>query len=226
VATALAAEQPVLSSRDKLVASIAPIEGKTTAMRRATTRAEQRAATLAVRSAPTRHNTGTRGQIVHAGLDAVVRAIARYRRGGQLSAGGAAWLALVLRDQRVRDDAWSRMLPEYRAAHLPLWRDLTRLAQPGYVAAPATLLALVAWQSGNGALANAALDRALADDPAYQMAGLLRQAIDSGAPPTMARPPMTPEEVAAYYDAEEGKALPIPAPPGRTRRPRAAGSRG
>src|ERR1700756_5370090 len=38
-----------------------------------------------------------------------------------------------------------------------------------------------AWQRGNGALANMALDRALADDPVYTMAQLLRQAIDSGA---------------------------------------------
>jgi hypothetical protein len=60
--------------------------------------------------------------------------------------------------------------------------------------------AFVAWQSGNGALANVALDRALADNPDYSMARLLRQAIDSGAPPSMARLPMTPEEVAASYD--------------------------
>jgi hypothetical protein len=32
------------------------------------------------------------------------------------------------------------------------------------------------------------------------MAMLLRQAIDSGAPPSLARLPMTPEEVAASYD--------------------------
>ena len=44
-----------------------------------------------------------------------------------------------------------------------------------------------------------ALDRALADDPRYSMAMLLRQAIDSGAPPSLARLPMTPEEVAASY---------------------------
>jgi Domain of unknown function (DUF4192) len=49
-----------------------------------------------------------------------------------------------------------------------------------------------------------ALDRALADDPRYSMAQLLRQAIDSGAPPSLARLPMTPEEVAASYDALEG----------------------
>jgi Domain of unknown function (DUF4192) len=68
------------------------------------------------------------------------------------------------------------------------------------VAAPASLFAFVAWQSGNGALANVALDRALDDDPRYSMALLLRQVIDSGAPPSLARLPMTPEEVAASYD--------------------------
>jgi hypothetical protein len=93
----------------------------------------------------------------------------------------------------------------YRAAHLRLWTHLTRLARPGYVAAPASLLAFVAWQLGDGALANVALDRALADDPRYSMARLLRQALDSGAPPSMARLPMTPEEVAASYDAAEAR---------------------
>jgi hypothetical protein len=61
----------------------------------------------------------------------------------------------------------------------------------------------VAWQSGNGALANVALDRALAEDANYSMAVLLRQVIDSGAPPSLARLPMTPEDVAASYDALE-----------------------
>jgi hypothetical protein len=36
------------------------------------------------------------------------------------------------------------------------------------------------------------------------MALLLREALDSGAPPSMARLPMTPEEVAACYDDLEG----------------------
>jgi hypothetical protein len=35
------------------------------------------------------------------------------------------------------------------------------------------------------------------------MARLLRLAIDSGAPPSAARLPMTPEEVAASYDEQE-----------------------
>jgi hypothetical protein len=73
------------------------------------------------------------------------------------------------------------------------------------VAAPAALLAFVAWQSGDGALANVALDRALADDPRYSMALLLRQVITAGAPPSLARLPMTPEEVAASYDDAEAE---------------------
>ena len=58
----------------------------------------------------------------------------------------------------------------------------------------------------HGALANLALDRALADDPRYSMAMLLREAIDCGAPPSLARLPMTPDEVAASYDAVEAAA--------------------
>ena len=72
------------------------------------------------------------------------------------------------------------------------------------MAAPASLLAFVAWQAGDGALANVALDRALADEPRYSMALLLRQVITAGAPPSLARLPMTPEEVAASYDEAEG----------------------
>ena len=68
------------------------------------------------------------------------------------------------------------------------------------------LFAFVAWQAGDGALANVALDRALADEPGYSMAQLLRQVITAGAPPSLARLPMTPEEVAASYDDAEDDA--------------------
>jgi hypothetical protein len=43
------------------------------------------------------------------------------------------------------------------------------------------------------------------DPYGYLMAVLLREALDSGAPPSMARLPMTPEEVAAAYDAAEAE---------------------
>jgi hypothetical protein len=203
----------VLSCRAELAATVASVEGETAeSMHHATRRAEEHAAKLVARVARTGRRASARRLIAVSGLNAVAEAISRYRRGDQFdSDNDAAWLTVVLRDLRVRDDAWSRMDPCHREAHLRLWTDLTRRARPGYVPAPASLLAFVAWQSGNGALANVALDRALADNPRYSMALLLRQAIDSGAPPSMARLPMTPEEVAASYDELEA---PDPDDPG------------
>jgi hypothetical protein len=138
-------------------------------------------------------------------LIAIYRGGDRYTTDYQL-----AWITVALRDLRVRDDAWARMDPAHQDAHRRLWIDVIRRAQPGYVAAPGSLLAFVAWQAGDGALANVALDRALADEPGYSMAQLLRQVITAGAPPSLARLPMTPEEVAASYDdavddAEDGR---------------------
>jgi hypothetical protein len=195
---------PVLASREELAATLAPLAGESGDLMHAATRsAEERAARLVARVARSGHRRSARRLIAAAGIEAVIEAIETYRRGEAIPAGNAlAWLSVMLRDLRVRDDAWARMDPDYKEAHLRLWTDLTRLARPGYVAPPAALLAFVAWQTGNGALANVALDRALGDNPGYSMGHLLRQAIDSGAPPSMARSPMTPEEVAAAYDAE------------------------
>jgi hypothetical protein len=57
------------------------------------------------------------------------------------------------------------------------------------------------------------------------MALLLREALDAGAPPSMARLPMTPEEVVAAYDvAEAAEETPLasetPRTPGEGGRPR------
>jgi Domain of unknown function (DUF4192) len=203
-ALAAAASARVLSSRAELAATVAAVDGDVAeAMDRATRKAEEDVTRLIARAARSGRQASIRRLIATAGVRAVYEAIKRYRRGSSIGPETAAWLTVVLRDLRVRDDAWARMLPEHRAAHLRLWTDLTRMARPGYVRAPASLLAFVAWQSGNGALANVALDRALSDDPYYSMARLLRQAIDSGAPPSLARLPMTPEEVAASYDELE-----------------------
>ena len=56
-----------------------------------------------------------------------------------------------------------------------------------------------AWQCGEGALASIAIDRALACDPEYSMALLLREILDAGVPPSAARLPMSPEEVERSY---------------------------
>ena len=206
-AAAMAASgTPVLASREELAATLAPVTGPDAElMHQATQRAEEHALQLIERVARTGRRAAARRLIAVAGVEAVTQVIAAYRRGDHIPAGHcAAWLTVVLQDLRVRDDAWCRMDPEHCKEHVRLWTDITRLAQPGYVSAPAALLAFVAWQMGNGAVANVALDRALSDAPGYRMAQLLRQAIDAGAPPSLARIPMTPEQVAASYDEAEG----------------------
>jgi hypothetical protein len=197
-----------LPSREALAATIAPVTGtEAQTMAEATVRAEQAAALL----------TGRHGisALEEAGLRAVQAAIGLYRGGGSLPGPTAhAMLALVLRRVRVRDDAWARMDPAHRRAHQWLWTDLARHVQPGYVAAPACLLAVTAWQAGQGALASIALERALADEPGYSMALLLREAIAAGMPPSQATPPMTPGQVAASYRAKPEPPAPGGTPPG------------
>jgi Domain of unknown function (DUF4192) len=52
------------------------------------------------------------------------------------------------------------MDPAHLDAHRRLWIDVTRRAQPGYVAAPASLLAFATWQFREGRT-NVAFDWAL-----------------------------------------------------------------
>jgi hypothetical protein len=196
----------VLATRAAVAARVAPLGGiARESMRQATRRAERHIAQLLAKVRKSARLGAARHMIAAEGLAAVGAMIARYRDGGRFTSDyEIARITVALRDLRVRDDAWARMDPGHSGAHQRLWIDVVRRAQPRYVAPPAALLAFVAWQSGDGALANVALDRALADDPRYSMALLLRQVITAGAPPSLARLPMTPEEVAASYDEAEG----------------------
>lgn len=195
----------VLADREALAATLDSATGPVAAAVANAVRAAERRAGPLARSRPQ--------QLVETGHDAVDEAIAAYTSGGQLTnPDTVAQLAVTLKALPVRDYAWARMEPARAAAHQKLWTDLTRLAPPGYRAAPASLLAFTAWQQGDGALANVALDRALAAQPDYSMAQLLRQVINAGAPPSLARLPMTPEEVTASYGMPSRQ-------PGRARRP-------
>jgi hypothetical protein len=202
IPAALGEEVPVLASRAQVAASIAPVTGGAAeSMQQATKRMEKHVNQVITRVLQSAPLGAARNMIAAEGLAAVSDIIGIYREGGHCADDDqVAWLTVALKDLRVRDDAWARMDPACRDAHRRLWTDVVRRAQPGHVAAPASLLAFTAWQCGDGAFANLALDRALADDPGYSMAVLLRQVISAGAPPSMARLSMTPEEVAACYE--------------------------
>jgi hypothetical protein len=197
----------VLRSREELAARIAPVTGaEATAMRQATKRAEARVTRLLKRQPTSAGQPSGKALAIAEGIGAGHAAIARFQLGGDITPGEAAWLTVSFREIQVRDDFWCRLEPAGRQQNLRLLIELTRLAQAPYVARAATLLAFVAWQCGNGALANLALDRALEDGPKSTMAKMIREALDAGAPPELARVPATPEEVAEMYAERTAKA--------------------
>lgn len=185
---------PVLANRAAVAESIAPLTGEPAE----TMRTEVVRAARECKTHPKRFSDD--------GLVMMADLIANYRGPNEpIPFSMVADLLVALASLRVRDDAWSRMDPKHAEAHIRMWTHLTRLAPPGgFVAAPASLLAFVAWQTGDRALAQCALDRALADSPKYSMAVLLRQVISAGTPSSMARLPMSPEEVAESYTEKKG----------------------
>ena len=105
----------------------------------------------------------------------------------------AARVLRVLGDVRVRDVVLHRMIVADQRPSAPwdatvqLLEDLVRCAPPGEGAPAATLLAIVAWLRGEGALANVALDRTEEDDPEYRLGELTRQVMTSGVDPAVWR---------------------------------------
>ncbi|MEO6206250.1 MAG: DUF4192 domain-containing protein [Mycobacteriales bacterium] len=99
-----------------------------------------------------------------------------------LTAQEVADLAVWLHDIGLRDAILVRIVDESEhLLALLLW--LARMTAPPEDAAVCTLLAVTAWVRGDGALANIALDRALATDPDYSLATLVRIGLDRAVPP-------------------------------------------
>jgi hypothetical protein len=214
--TALAAAGlTVRADRAALAGTIAPVAEAAQSMREAIDRARRKAGQL-IDLEVVAAGGDPLLPIADAGRRSVKQAIALYRRGDEVADHDElAWLGFALGDLRVRDDAWARMDPQFNEAHQRLWIDLVRHLPPDFVAPPAALLAFTAWQAGDGALASIAIERALQADPAYSMALLVADALHAGLPPSAARLPMTPKQVAASY-ARRRRAV-RPSQPGRKR---------
>ena len=128
-------------------------------------------------------------------VDAIQAALDSGVSVGKLDAARVARYMTALRDVHVRDAvavASRRRRPrDQRAVALRaaqrFWLALTRSAPRGWVAPPATLLAMTTYRLGDGARANAALDRAFADDPDYSLRAPHRPGRDPGRSPVAAR---------------------------------------
>jgi hypothetical protein len=102
--------------------------------------------------------------------------------GHGLSDDEACRFAVALTEQPIRDAVWLAV-DQGRLDGRGLWRDLARRLPAPYDAAPLFLYGWACWRDGNGASAGMAADRALASDPDYTAAELLRGALTHGLDP-------------------------------------------
>jgi hypothetical protein len=110
------------------------------------------------------------------GAEAVIDFMADFQAEGLCRDKKLIALVLVrLLDLQVRDFALGSVTEETMTHYFNAWRWLMRIAPSGYVAPVATLFAAVAYERGDGALAQRALDRVESDDPEYAMLILFRK---------------------------------------------------
>lgn len=101
-----------------------------------------------------------------------------------ISLRAAAELTALCDDVVVRDEVLVRARkPRRRAPLLRVLCEVARMIPPPDDAAVCTALAWVAYASGNGVLANVALDRAFATDADYPLARLIGDALERQVPP-------------------------------------------
>jgi hypothetical protein len=135
------------------------------------------------------HRVATQGRVA-VGRDALRlwrRALDRLADHGDLGAQTSAALVVSLADVLVRDEVLSWVLKDDDDQLLALLLNLAAGCTAPFDVPVCSLVAWTAHARGNGALANVALDRALAGDPGYGLAGLCRQALDAQVAPAAVR---------------------------------------
>jgi len=159
----------VMPDRDSVVASVAPLGGITAAsMRQAIGRAGTQAEAIG--------DSSFADLVMQEQLPALVE---RYREPpAALSHDEAAALIVALFTVGFRDHVIEVFQRDGEPVRL-LLHDLVRFAVPPVDAPACTCLAWAAYSDGDGLIAAAALDRALASDPDYHLATLLATALQS-----------------------------------------------
>jgi len=187
-----------LPDRQALVAQVAAVTG---AARERMTAATERARQRLTDRYGEDVRAGADGRLVRrAGRIAVRSAEQRHRAGRSLTDDEVAWLGVLLVDRAVSDYALDRSTgDEWR---IRLWTDVLRRVDTAYVPAPACLLALAAWQDGQGAVARVAVERALAEAREHRMAGLLDRLLLSGVGPQAVESLAPPGQGAVTADVD------------------------
>jgi len=137
---------------------------------------------------PIDYSTSDFSRMQREGALAVDQMISEFdEKGVEVGRDLVALVLVRLRDLQVRDYALGIADSENHLLLTSLWRWLTSLAPQGFAAAPATLFSELMYESGEGAIATRALERALADTPDYPLAKLLRRTYAAGWEPAQFR---------------------------------------
>ena len=122
--------------------------------------------------------------------EAVIARLRDLVTGPELEPEAMAEVLVGLADVRVRDTLlWDVMHEEpivWKRAAQRL-AEVVRAAPDAYVAAPATVLAILRWQTGDGSRAVAAVERAREADPSYTLADLVDRCLAGGMHPDVWR---------------------------------------
>jgi hypothetical protein len=113
---------------------------------------------------------------------------------------------------QLRDTAWELMGEERAAAHVALWRDLTRRSPEEVRTPAAALLAFSSWLSGNGAQAQVALDL-VPDRKEYALAQMTDICLQEALPPKVWEAAATQRATTATSSLLQQAHLSQPAPP-------------
>ncbi|GIJ49380.1 hypothetical protein Val02_62660 [Virgisporangium aliadipatigenens] len=185
-ASAVYAGLVALPSRDSIAESLAPVTG---AARDRMTEATGAACTMLLdilgatddRTDDEVLDTPEWRNVLTAGRNCLASAAEKYRNATAVDDDHAALLTVLLALKPLRDNAIRATTAD--AWQITMWSDLVRRAEPAFVTNPAVLLTLCALQSGNGVLANVAVDRAVRSNPDDRFAGLLAHAVVAGIDP-------------------------------------------
>lgn len=164
-----AAGVAVMDSRESLVAELAPVD------------AEHRRAVAAHLDAIEHPGTG-----LEQWRDQEIRHVSEVLTATSVpTPEDCARVIASLDDIRVRDTVLWDLAQGRHDAHQVTANlvEVIRTAPDARVAPSATVLSIQQWTAGDGARANVALDRALADDPDYSLGSLVGQSLRSGLPP-------------------------------------------
>ncbi|CAB5240177.1 unannotated protein [freshwater metagenome] len=107
-----------------------------------------------------------------------------------------------LSDIQVRDFGLGSHSAQTLDTYWMMWRELSDLAPPHFIAPVACLFAALSYERGEDALAEQSLRRALDDDPSYSLALLLRRVFSAHWPAssfTAMRSELHPKVCAAIF---------------------------